>query len=220
MKKKILSFDIDGTLATREYPDIIWNEAVPQLYAKKKGLPVQQAKIYLRAEYDKIGDEQVEWYDIQYWFDRFGLENYEELLDKYKSVIRYYPEVKDVLKELSAEYELIIISNAAREFLERTVEEIKHFFKHIFSGPSDFNMIKKSTELYLKICKKLNITTKQLIHIGDNWLQDYLTPRKIGSHAFFIDREKNKQGDFIVHDLIEYKEKLKKIITVHTYRRR
>jgi HAD superfamily hydrolase (TIGR01549 family) len=195
-------------LATRRFPDIIWDEAVPKLYSQKKGIPLDDAKIYLRQEYDKIGEERVEWYDIQYWFDRFELKNYNGLLDTYKNEISYYPETKSVLEELKKDYILIIISNAGRDFLKRTTEKIKHYFEYIYSAPSDFNLTKKSPDVFLKVCKQMKIKPSDFIHIGDNWIQDYIAPRKIGASAFFIDRDEKKTGKFVVKDLIDFKNKL------------
>ena len=48
-------------------------------------------KFYLNIS---IGEERVEWYNIKYWFDRFRLTDYEELLNNYKHEISYYPEVR------------------------------------------------------------------------------------------------------------------------------
>ena len=107
---KIISFDLDGTLTKDTYADLIWLEGLPKIYAQEKNLDIVNAKRYLQKKYDEIGDNQVEWYDIDYWFTRFRLQyNWEQLLKDYKYDIQTFSEVHDVLKRLSKKYKLIII---------------------------------------------------------------------------------------------------------------
>ncbi|MHA1835881.1 MAG: HAD family hydrolase [Candidatus Odinarchaeia archaeon] len=205
---KIISFDVDGTLVTRKYPDLIWNEIVPKLYAEKEGLTFQEAKKYIIAEYDKIGDGNLKWYDIDYWFNKFGLNDYNSILDQYKDQITYYPDTFEVLKELNKKYTLIIISNASLPFLKRTTEKIKHYFKKIISTTSEFKQIKANPEVYLKICNQLNIKPQELVHIGDHEQQDFQIPAKIGVKTFLIKRDGGKKGKKIVKNLTEFKLKI------------
>lgn len=208
---KAVSFDVDGTLATRRYPDLIWEEAIPTLYSLKKGLSFTEAKSFVTSEYAKIGDQRVEWYQIQYWFKRFGLNGYNELLDKYVGEISYHAEVTPTLEELCKKYVLVVISNAAQEFLNRTTKKIKKYFQHIFSASSDFKLTKNDPKVYLKACDTLKIKPGEMAHIGDNWIQDYQIPNQIGVRSFYIDRGGSRTGECIVKDLNEFCEKLSKI---------
>lgn len=47
-----------------------------------------------------------------------------------------------------------------------------------------------------------------MVHIGDHYKFDYLVPRKIGVKAYYLDRKKEKKGEYIVHNLKEFKEKI------------
>lgn len=209
MDRKIISFDVRGTLTTPRFTDLIWEVAMPKLYSEKTGIDLNSAKSYVFREYEKIGEERIEWYDIKYWFEHFGLgDNYRKLLKGYSHEVSYYPEVREVLENLNKNYELIIISNAAREFLEVELEGIKDYFTHIFSAPSDFNQIKKTPSFYLDICSILKVKPSEVTHIGDNWFFDYIIPREVGIVAFYLDRQGEKQGEFIVRDLKEFEKKL------------
>jgi hypothetical protein len=65
---ELISFDAEGTVVTPDFSQTIWHEAIPALYAQRKGLDLAQAKKCVYEEYDKIGDQRLEWYDIEYWF--------------------------------------------------------------------------------------------------------------------------------------------------------
>jgi len=91
---KIISFDFDGTIAKHSFADAFWLEGVPALYAKQHHVDVEAAKKYLFEEYDKIGDNRIEWYDPGYWFDRFDLQaDWKKMLLKYRKNVEIYPEV-------------------------------------------------------------------------------------------------------------------------------
>ena len=152
---KVISFDLDGTLVTEEFSQIVWHRAVPELYAEKYGYDFDEAQGIVFEEYGKVGDKSLEWYDIKYWLRYFRLsEDWRNLLNRYTHLIRTYPEVKEVLSELSQSFRLIITSNASREFLNMEIEEANLFphFEHIFSATSDFREVKKTESFYLKIC--------------------------------------------------------------------
>ena len=209
---KVLSFDLDGTLVTDDFSQIIWHQGVPELYAESHGRNLDEVKSFIFKEYNKVGDKSIEWYDIQYWLNFFDLDNnWEKLFTKYKDCIKTYPEVPAVLSSLSKTYKLIITSNAAREFLNTEIEEsnIVTYFDHIFSATSDFREVKNTEEFYLKICNLLHISHTQIIHIGDHFEFDYLIPQQLGMKSFYLDRKGEREGTTIVKDLKEFEGKLR-----------
>lgn len=211
----IVSFDLDGTLITNKFADLVWLEGLPELYAKEYSIDIKKAKKYLKKEYDKIGDNRIEWYDLSYWFKRLKLKsNWKDLLYKYKDAIRIYPDVSNVLQKLYEKFDLIITSNAKREFIDIELKEtkLKKYFNHIFSSTSDFHEVKKISDFYLMICNTLEIIPNELIHIGDHKKFDYLIPKKVGIISFHLDRTRSTYGDFIVSDLNEFEEKINNLV--------
>ncbi|MFH1087761.1 MAG: HAD family hydrolase, partial [Chloroflexota bacterium] len=77
---KVVSFDVEGTLVTLDFSSCVWYEAIPGVYARKKGLSVDEARQALKEEYDRVGDQRREWYDIHYWFQCFDLGDPGEVL--------------------------------------------------------------------------------------------------------------------------------------------
>ena len=203
----VISFDLDGTLVTDEFSQIVWHKGIPELYAEKYGGGFDEARKFIFQEYEKVGDKAIEWYYIRYWLKFFGLScNWEKLFEKFKDYIKLYPEVHEVLATLKQSYKLIITSNAAREFLDIEIMEsnISTYFTHIFSATSDFKEVKKTKQFYLKICNQLNVEHSQMIHIGDHFEFDYLVPQQLGINSFYLDREGEREGPAIVNDLKEF----------------
>ena len=188
---KMISFDMDGTLIHQSFANAVWLEGLPHRYAIHQGISFLKAKRYLMKEYNKIGPEAIEWYDIQYWLKKLGLdENWKALLDAYRHKITLYPEVPTVLHTLKEKYSLMIISNAAREFLNIELEaaNLAHYFSHIFSAVTDFKQTKKDSKVYQQICNSLSMEPSHIMHVGDDYCFDYLIPQKIGIIAFYLNR--------------------------------
>ena len=140
-KIEIVSFDVEGTLVTTDFSASIWFEGIPRDYACKHNLPFEESQRIVFDEYAKIGDQQMEWYDINYWMHKFDLGSSDKFLAKYKDRIQLFPDVKDVLSALSQKYKLIVASGTTREFLALLLEKIGPYFIEIFSSTSDFNLL-------------------------------------------------------------------------------
>lgn len=203
----VISFDLDGTLVSEKFSQIVWHKGIPELYARKCGVALNEATQFVFREYEKVGEQSIEWYDIRYWLQFFDLDNdWEKLLGKYKDLIKPYPEVHDVLSTLKQSYKLIITSNAAREFLDTEImaSNLSPYFDRIFSATSDFREVKKTEQFYLTICNLLNVHQSQMIHIGDHFEFDYLVPQRLGITSFYLDRKGEKNGPSIANNLREF----------------
>lgn len=209
---KVISFDLDGTLMKGTYADLVWLEGLPKVYAKEKNIEFEKAKRYLQQLYDEVGDNRVEWYDLEYWFNRFNLRsNWKDLLEQYKYAIEPYLEAPSVLKRLKEKCDLIITSNAKREFIEIELEEtnLRTYFTAVFSSTSDFHKVKKVADFYTMVCQNLNIHPTEMIHIGDHKEFDYIIPKNIAIHSFYLNRKKTSNEEYVVYDLKEFEEKIK-----------
>jgi len=199
-----ISFDMDGTLIGPEFTDWVWGQGVPRLYAEKMGLPLNAAKVLVEKEYQKVGEGAIEWYDIKYWFRFFQLEqSWKALMKQFVNKIHVYPDVNPILERLKDRFRLILTTNAGREFIEVEMEAtgLGRYFEQIFSATSDFGEVKKTIGFYQRVCQILRAHPQEVVHIGDHYEFDFLVPRKLGIHAFYLDRSAEQRGKFVIWDL-------------------
>jgi len=193
-KVKVVSFDVEGTLVTLDFSQAVWHEGMPALYARRNGLGLAAAKARLEQEYEKVGDRSQEWYDIKYWFRRFQLGNYGEVLEGYRHKLALYSEAVPVLSSLGGKYVLIAVSNSAREFLPYLLDGIEGYFTRVFSSISDYGEL-KSPDFYTTVCREMGVGPGEMVHIGDSWHLDFLAAGKAGIEAFHLDRgQERKEG--------------------------
>jgi HAD superfamily hydrolase (TIGR01549 family) len=201
---RVISLDMDGTLVNSRFVDKVWMEGMPMLYAEKTGLDFPVAKSYVVGEYMKIGSDRLEWYDLMYWIERFGLKvGKDDLLQMYEDEIETYPEVQEVLDLLAENYELVVTSNAAREFIDIELEGLSDYFSETFSATSDFREVKKSPLIYGTVCAHMGAKPFEVLHIGDHYNYDYESPLEAGLDALFLDRKGERSGREVVGDLRE-----------------
>ncbi|NHV61256.1 MAG: HAD family hydrolase [Candidatus Verstraetearchaeota archaeon] len=198
---RFVSFDVDGTLVTPSFADIVWLEALPQAVSDEWGIPLEDAKKMLYNDYNVIGPNRPEWYDLEYWVKRYRLRiDPKSFVNQYKDAVTLYPEVIDVLERLKDSYELVVISNSSRLFLEITTRPLRRYFKHIFSTLSDLRMM-KDYQAYLEICRIIPASPSEVVHVGDSMELDYVQAKKAGILAFYLDREGKKKGRRFIKDL-------------------
>jgi len=192
-KVKVVSFDADGTLVTPDFSQAVWYEGVPTLYANKNGISFEEAKAFIEREYRVVGDHRIEWYDIKYWLQRFGLGNcHQQILEDYRHTVSCYPEVTQALSSLSKDYTLIVVSCSTREFLPYLLDGIEGYFARIFSTVSDYGQV-KTPEFYLEVCRQMGVLPNEMAHIGDIWELDLLAAKEAGVRAFHLDRKKERR---------------------------
>jgi len=193
-------------VVTPNFSQAIWHEAIPELYAQKQGLDFAQAKRLIAEEYGRIGDQRLEWYDIEYWFRYLDLGSSEPVIQGCLDKIGHYPEVTEVLSSLAGEYKLIVASGTPLELLHLLLRDIKPYFVRIFSSVSHYRQL-KSPDFYLSICEEMDVKPSQVTHVGDNWQFDFLNARQAGVNAFYLDRSGRNHQESI-SDLTQLKRLL------------
>jgi len=196
--KKIISFDLDGTLVHGKYGDLVWNQGIPEEYARKYGMPFEEARHLIRSQYEEVGETNIEWYHIELWLKKFALDiPAKTLLDRYESHIEAFPDTKEVLEALTEKYTLIVASNAARIFVDKELSYTKlaSHFSHIISATSDYGMVKKEAGFYEKLCTTLNISPHEIVHVGDHRVFDFETPSLLGIDAYHFAPDQQEARD-------------------------
>jgi len=206
---KLISLDVGGTLVDHSFMDLVWNTGIPTLYAEKRGITLREAREQVTEEYNKVGENDIRWYILQYWFDYFGLKGSPtELLESYRHEVRVYPEVPSVLENLEESYRMVVFSNAPKDILNFEIRGLRTHFMKVFSSTTDFAGFRKTAKMYAKICSILETEPEQALHVGDNEYDDYMAPRKAGMQAFYLDRSGRNLKDLTLTDLRELEELL------------
>jgi len=211
---KIISFDMDGTLVDAEFTDWVWGHGIPKLYAQKIGLSFEEARAFVTQEYRKVGEGAIEWYDIKYWFRFFEIEeSWRVVMEQYADKIKVYPDANHILERLGGRFPLVLTSNAGREFIDIEMEAtgLGRYFSRIFSATSDFGQVKKTVDFYRQICQVLKTRPEEIVHVGDHYEFDYLVPRSLGIHAFYLDRLGEQRGASVISGLKDLEERLSTI---------
>lgn len=205
---KVVSFDADGTLVTPDFSQAVWYEGLPSLYARKNGISFQEAKAFIEKEYQVVGDCRVEWYDIKYWLQRFGLGDcHQQMLEDYRHTVCCYPEVAQALSSLSKDYTLIVVSCSTKEFLPYLLDGIEGHFSRVFSSVSDYGQI-KTPEFFLEVCRQMSVSPEEMAHVGDLWEQDFIAANEAGIKAFHLDRKGERKDARSLRSLTDLEKRL------------
>jgi HAD superfamily hydrolase (TIGR01493 family) len=208
--KKVISFDLDGTLVQGRFGDMVWHHGIPEKYSEKHGMPFEEAQKLILEEYASIGDANLLWYDVGYWLKKFGLSiSAHELLDTYADHIHVIPHAFDVIRALRGRYRLVIASNAARIFVDKELRQagLTDYFERIVSATSDLGMVKKEERFYHRLAADLYVSTGDLVHVGDHAIFDYEVPRSLGIECYHFNPSGENNGN-VINDLRELLKKL------------
>ncbi len=129
----------------------------------------------------------------------------------FKNEVAPFPDAVEVLEEMGKQYRLVVTSNASRDFMdiELAAAGLDGYFSNLFSCTSDFGEVKKTPEVYARVCQALSISPQQMAHVGDHRLFDYTAPSQLGITAFHLDRDSATDGDFVVRDLKEFMNRIR-----------
>jgi len=183
----LISLDAEGTVVTPDFSHALWHEAIPALYGEKHGLDMETARESIISEYDKIGDQRLEWYDLDYWVGGLGLGPTQVVIDRCLDRIACYPETPEVLSLLGSRFPLVIASGTPIELLELLLRDIRPLFARVFSSVSHYRQL-KNPAFYQAICGEMGVEPAEVIHVGDNWQYDFLNSAQAGINAYYLDR--------------------------------
>jgi FMN phosphatase YigB (HAD superfamily) len=207
MAIEVVSFDMEGTLIPTDFSSLIWETDIPRLYGEKNGLGFEEAKRRIMAEYDTIGQGAPEWYDVDYWFRRLGLDgDWHRLLEERRDTCEPFPEVPGVLERLGKLYRLIVSSNTIRAFLEIQLRCFPDTFDTVFSAPSDYGGV-KDPPFFRRVGETVGVDLASIVHVGDSARYDFEAAVELG-RSFYLDRDGESAGPNIVNDLEEFESAL------------
>ncbi|MBI5066154.1 HAD family hydrolase [Candidatus Woesearchaeota archaeon] len=211
---KVISFDLGGALFNNQFDELLWRREIPKAYAEQYGLSREKAFEEVTSEYSRLWGKVTGWRNPEFWLKHFSLnKNFKNIIKGIKGEIFAYLDVEPILKKLSKEYHLVIISHAEENIMKTKIKlaGFDKYFTRIFSTGSNFNKMTKDADIYREICEMLKIQPEEMVHVGNDLTIDYKIPTSIGINAFLIDRIGHSKEHFVVRDLYRFEEKLKEM---------
>lgn len=160
--------DMDGTLLDLHFDWHFWMDVIPQAYADKNGLSLEQAKQLI---HEKIHSQTgtLNWYCLDYWTETLNLP-IAELKRELRHQIKVHPEVMEFLAFLKNQNKTVImVTNAHRDSLAIKLEmtEIEPYFDKLISA-HDFGMPKEDITIWSEIQKVMTYNPENTLLIDDN----------------------------------------------------
>lgn len=160
--------DMDGTLLDLHFDWHFWMTFIPQKYAEKTGLSLEQAQSYIE---EKIHSQTgtLNWYCLDYWQAQLNLP-IAELKRELKHLIQTHPEVIAFLSQLrKLNKHIVMVTNAHRDSLSLKLEmtEIGDYFDCILSS-HDYGIPKENTAIWQKIHQTYPFDPARTLLIDDN----------------------------------------------------
>lgn len=183
---KVIAFDKDGTLTDLED---VWNEPTVQLMAQlfNRVQLTPQEKVLL-AEEMGLHDGRVVANSLlaagslgeisQFLAEKTGLlqdeieqfaENYFlEYIESHPETLTLIPHAKQVVEQLSNDYQLAIITNDNRRLTEAILRLVGLSDYFTFVGCADEYGAKPDTGALIALCEQLQVTPDEIVYVGDS----------------------------------------------------
>jgi len=188
---RVISFDVTGTLVSQKFVDYFWLDLIPQLFAERHAVSLDEAKIIVFSKYDEVGKSDIRWYIPGYWFELFDLNvDLRKALEAIRGEVEVYDDAREALEKLNAKYDLVISSNLSREFIDVALDVLGfRGFKAVFSCVSDLGLTTKTPSFYSFVASRLRVPPSVVLHVGDDPERDYESPVKAGLKALLVVRK-------------------------------
>jgi len=212
MNKKILMFDLDGTLYPYKgdsFRDTSLYETLRQrsleFISEKLNIEIRQAA----EKYDFIAKKYnfilSNGFEKEYGIDRTEYLNFAWNMDPTQHIEKD-KRLTSMLEELSKTHDLFILSDAPSIWINKLLEffEARDYFKGIFSGGD--NNVRKKKGLYPHVLQTLNADPKNVMIVGDEYLVDVVIPKKLGIVTCFVGDAESGESDYNIEDILRLRE--------------
>jgi haloacid dehalogenase superfamily, subfamily IA, variant 1 with third motif having Dx(3-4)D or Dx(3-4)E len=183
---KIVSFDLQGTITNASYSDEFWLELLPKQYSIKNNISLIESKKMLKDLFGSYGKYDSRYYSVKYWEKELNF-NFSDIM-KEKEVPLV---IENELLNLASKYPSIIVTTTTSEFIDLELGQNKNIFKKLYSSLDTFNIAGKTKEVYELVLKDLNITSFEILHIGDNLEMDCENALSAGIKCYHFDPDKD-----------------------------
>lgn len=196
--ENVVSLEMDALVDT-DVDAAIWRVRLPELYAAKYNVSVDEARKRIGALSRASSPLSKEWNKLSYWLERLGLKvPMEELM--FGLEIRQFPDAEPVLQILRAQTKrCVLISVSSRELMGAKARELREYFDDAISIVDDTPYAGKCEAFWRYMIEKYS----SFSHVGADYEQDCKLPRELGIDAWCIDRMGKANGPYTLRSLAE-----------------
>jgi len=164
---KYVLLDMDGTLLDKYFDDYFWEHLVPERYAEKNAITVEQAKEELLRKY-RAHEGTLNWTDIDFWSRELDLD-IPALKEQIRHLIEVHPYVIDFLEELKKQDKKVyLLTNAHYKTLTIKLRktDIGQYFDKVVTS-FDMKAPKERIDFWIRAQKVLGFDKESSLFIDD-----------------------------------------------------
>ena len=199
-KIKVLSFDLDDTLwpclPTIEYAEEVLYQwlsdqmpCITQQYTKQqlreKRLLLLKQRSELAHDLTQLRMLSFEQLALEFKMTSSWIQPAFEIFHDARQQVTLFDDVPPVLDKLSADYQLVSVTNGNASTVKTGVD---HWFDFALNSAS-VGKQKSEPDIYLQVQKLTQVKVQQMVHIGDHPLQDVSGAKSAGVHAIWLNRQ-------------------------------
>ncbi len=163
-----LMMDMDGTILDLAYDSHIWLKLIPNIYAEKMNISIDDASSILQKKVLKM-ENSLKWYCIDNWSELLDIDIL-RVHELEKDEIRYLPGAESFLKKVSkSEIRAILVTNSHRDTLNLKIKEtgLDKYFNDIYIS-HDFDAPKENQLFWKRFQSVENFVKNKTIFVDDN----------------------------------------------------
>ncbi|MBW1992178.1 MAG: GMP/IMP nucleotidase [Deltaproteobacteria bacterium] len=184
--------DMDGTLLDKYFDDYFWETLVPEEYAKRRGLPLAQARQEVFARYQRE-EGTLNWTDIDFWSRELDLD-IPALKAGIRHLIELHPDAEDFLQFLRQQQKKVaLVTNAHWKTLDLKLNHtgLLGYFDRVVSS-FDLGFPKEDVRFWEILQTHLNFDPRRTLLVDDN-AEVLATARAYGIKYLFFKAKSSSQ---------------------------
>ncbi|MDP3181902.1 MAG: GMP/IMP nucleotidase [Desulfobaccales bacterium] len=160
--------DMDGTLLDKHFDDYFWETLVPQEFARRQNLPLEEARQTVFARYRRE-EGTLNWTDIDFWSRELDLD-IPALKESIRHLIEVHPDAEEFLQFLRQKGKKIaLVTNAHYKTLDLKMNHtgLLGYFDEVISS-FDLGVPKEEVGFWQILKDRLGFSPAHTILVDDN----------------------------------------------------
>lgn len=162
-----LMLDMDGTLLDLAFDNYVWKQLVPEKWAERHGMDVEDARKHLFGRFGSVQGD-LRWYCLDHWSDELGM----NMLELHRDVdhrIGYLPGAEAFLETMHAHHiRVIMVTNSHPDTLglKDEVTGLKRYFDAVYTS-HDFGAPKERQEFWHSLREEEGFDQESSVMVDD-----------------------------------------------------